>query len=180
MDGGNPLGKALWEEANRVIIDSTYSGREHQAVGNRWEVFNRWLGLPAAVVGALLAAGAAVSVLTGGDKEVTAALALVAAALSAARTFLRPDEVAEGHGLKGDRFMSLRNDALHFQQVDLRSSLSEDALRDRLEHLNKRRNELREAPPRHLPEWAYKKAKDGISKGQSGYDNDPLWQEYPA
>jgi hypothetical protein len=180
LQGGDELRRALWQEANRVIIDSTYSGREHQAVGNRWEVINRWLGVPAAVAGALVAGGAAVSALTGGDKGLTATLALIAAGLSAARTFLRPDEIAEGHGLKGDRFISLANDARTFQQLDLRSSLSDDALRDRCDHLSKRRNELRESPPRHLPAWAYKKAKDGIAAGESDYENDPLWLEYPS
>jgi hypothetical protein len=177
---GDELRRALWQEASRVIIDSTYSGREHQAVGNRWEVINRWLGIPAAVVGALAGAGAAVSALTNGAKALTAMLALVAAGLSAARTFLRPDETAEAHGLKGDRFISLRNDAQSFQHVDLRSSLSDDALRDRCAQLCERRNVLRESPPRHLPAWAYKKAKDGIAAGESGYENDPLWEEYPG
>lgn len=180
MATGDAFRKALWEEANRVIIDATYSGREHQAVGNRWEVINRWLGIPAVVASAFLAAGAAVSALTGGNDRTTAALALVAAGLGAARTFLRPEEIAEAHGLKGDRFISLRNDAQRFQQLDLRSSLSDDALRDRCDQLAKRRNELREAPPRHLPKWAYKKAKDGIAAGESDYESDPLWERFPT
>lgn len=179
MDDGNRLRRAFWEEANRVIIDATYSGREHQAVGNRWEAVNRWLGVPAAAASAILAGGAGVTALTGGSKYVTATLALVAAGLGAARSFLRPDERADAHGLKGDRFISLKNDAQRFRDVDLASLLTEDALRDRSEHLSKRRNELRESPPRHLPQWAYKRAKDGIAAGQSDYENDPLWKEYP-
>lgn len=79
MATGDAFRKALWEEANRVIIDATYSGREHQAVGNRWEVINRWLGIPAVVASAFLAAGAAVSALTGGNDRTTQEFATVAA-----------------------------------------------------------------------------------------------------
>jgi hypothetical protein len=86
--------------------------------------------------------------------------------------------MAEAHGLKGNRLISLRNDAQRFQQVDLRSSLDEDELRARCEHLAERRNALRESPPHQLPRWAYEQAKDGISKGESDYHNDPLWEEY--
>src|SRR2546430_911561 len=79
----------------------------------------------------LRGAGAGVPVWVATAAWTTATLALVAAALSASRSFLRPEENAELHGLKGDRFISLRNDAIRFQQIDLRSSLSLDALNDR-------------------------------------------------
>ena len=51
------LRRALWEEANRVIIDSAYSGRAHQLLGSRWERVNTWLGVPTTVLSAVLAAG---------------------------------------------------------------------------------------------------------------------------
>lgn len=172
------LRRALWEEANRIIIDSTYSGREHQAVGNRWDGIGRWLGVPSVIASAIVAGGATVTALLETNKYLTAGLAAVAAALSATISFLRPDDRADAHGLKGDQFISLSNDARRFQQLDLRSSLSDQELRDRCEQLSKRRNELREAPPRHLPRWAYRAAKDGIAAGESSYENDPLWQEY--
>ena len=174
------LRRALWEEANRVIIDSAYSGRAHQLLGSRWERVNTWLGVPTTVLSAVLAAGAGVTVLVGSRTWITATLALIAAGLSASRSFLRPDENAELHGLKGDRFINLRNDAIRYQQIDLRSSLSIDALNDRGRVLSERRNALREAPPRHIPRWAYDAAKKSIEAGESGYENDPLWQEPPA
>src|SRR5438876_7074637 len=86
------LRRALWEEANRVIIDSTYSGRAHQLLGTRWERVNTLLGVPTTVLSAVLAAGAGVTVLVGSRTWITATLALVAAALSASRSFLRPEE----------------------------------------------------------------------------------------
>jgi hypothetical protein len=169
----------MWEDANRVIVDATYSGRAHQLIGTRWDRINRWLGVPAAVLSAFLAGGAGVTALVGTETWITATLALVAAGLAAARSFLRPDETAELYGLKGDRFISLRNDAQRFQQIDLRSSLSLDALNDRSKNLSERRNTLREQPPHHIPRWAYEKTKKSIEAGESGYENDPLWLKAP-
>lgn len=171
--------KALWEEANRVIIDATYSGRAHQRMGTTWDSINRWLGLPAVILSSLLAGSAGVAVLIGAYKWLSATLALVAAGLTAARTFLKSDEVAEAHGLKGDRLINLRNDAIRFQQVDLRSSLSLDALTDRCRVLSERRNAFREQPPRHIPESVYVKTKASIDRGESDYENDPLWKKGP-
>ena len=100
---------------------ATYSGRSHQALGTSWERIDHWLGIPAVVLSAFLAGGAGVTALVGADSWITATLALVAAGLTGARTFLRPDDRADLHGLKGDGLISLRNDALLFQDVDLRS-----------------------------------------------------------
>jgi len=177
--GDASLRRALWEEANRVVIDSAYSGRAHQLLGTRWEKLNLWLGIPATVLSTVLAGGAGVTALVGTRTWITATLALVAAALSASRSFLRPEENAELHGLKGDRFISLRNDAIRFQQVDLRSGVSTDALSDRSKNLSLRRNALRETPPRHIPRWAYEMAKQNIQAGESDYENDSLWEESP-
>jgi hypothetical protein len=106
-------------------------------------------------------------------------LALTAAVLSAARAFLRSEENADAHGLKGDRLINLRNDAISFQEIDLHSTLSLDALTDRCKNLAERRNALREAPPRHISRGAYEKTKESIEKGESDYENDHLWRKGP-
>lgn len=173
------LRKAMWEEANRIIIDSTYSGRSHQAMGVRWEAIDRLTGVPATVLSSLGAAAAAVNALAHGRAWVTAALALAAAVLSGARSFLKSDEAANAHGLKGDRLISLKSDAVRFQQVDLASSLSLELLQDRLTDLDARRNALRETQPRHIPRKVYARTKKNIEAGESDYDNDHLWQESP-
>jgi len=96
----NPFRKALWDQANGVVIDATYSGRSHQYMGTRWVKINHWLGIPAVVLSATLAGGAGVTAILGADSWITATLALVAAGLSAARAFLRPVENAELHGVR--------------------------------------------------------------------------------
>jgi len=169
--------KALWEDANRVIIDSTYSGRSHQSMGVFWDKLNRWIGIPSVVLGALLASGAGITAIVGAHRWITAALALISALLVSLKGFLKPEENADLHGHKGDRYISLRNDALTFQRVDLISGLDIDVLEGRGKELNKRRNGLREEPPRHIYKSVYKKTKESIERGESDYENDPLWKE---
>src|ERR1700731_263555 len=131
---------ALWEDANRVIIDATYSGRSHQSMGVFWDKLNRWIGIPSVVLGALLASGAGITAIAGTHRWITATLALISAVLVSLKGFLKPEENADLHGLKGDRYISLRNDALTFQRVDLRSDLEIDILANQGKELNKRRN----------------------------------------
>ena len=173
------LKRSLWEEANRVIVDATYSGRSHQAMGVRWDRWNRMLGVPSVVLSALLAGGAGISAIAGGHRWITASLALVAASLASARGFLKPDENAESHGLKGDRLISLRNDAITFQQVDLLSSIDLDILTSKSKELSARRNALREQPPHHINQKTYEMTKKSIEKGESNYENDKLWKDSP-
>ena len=168
---------ALWEDANRVIIDSTYSGRSHQFMGVFWDKLNRWIGIPSVVLGALLASGAGITAIAGTHRWITATLALISALLVSLKGFLKPEENANLHGVKGDRYISLRNDALTFQRVDLRSNLGLDVLVSRGKELNKRRNALREEPPSHIYTSVYEKTKDSIKRGESDYENDPLWKE---
>jgi len=168
---------ALWEDANRVVIDSTYSGRSHQAMGVRWDKINRWLGIPSVALSALLAGSAGISAIAGAHSWITAMLALISALLVSVKGFLKPEDNANLHGLKGDRYLSLRNDALTFQQIDLRSDLGVDVLTNRGKDLNKRRNGLREEPPRHIYRSVYETTKKSIDRGESNYENDPLWRE---
>lgn len=170
--------KSLWNQANGIVIDTTYSGRSHQALGTKWERINHWLGVPSVILSAFLAGGAGVTALVGADSWITATLALIAAGLSAARGFLRPDENADLHGLKGDRLISLKNDALLFQDVELRSDRSDEDLRKALRELNERRSTLRESPPIHIPRKVYEATKASIERGESSYEGDPLWRDY--
>ena len=179
--GFGDLRTGLWAQANTVVIDATYSGRSHQALGTFWERIDHWIGLPAVILSAVLAATAAITALLGADSAITAALALVAAGLTAARAFLRPDERSDLHGLKGDRLISLRNDALLFQDVHLvRPGATDEELTKALEELCARRNALRESPPRHIPRNVYKKTRKSIKAGESSYENDPLYREAPS
>jgi hypothetical protein len=169
--------KALDDEAKRLIIDGTYSGRGHQEASAIWSTVNAWLGLPIVILSAVLASGAGLSAITGSDNRQTAALALLAAVLTATRGFFRPDELSEEHGLKGTRYIGLRNEARLFREVEMRGDATFTDLALRLRELRERYNALSETPPRRIPRWAYERAKKGIAGGESSYENDPLWKE---
>jgi hypothetical protein len=173
------LRRALWNEANTLIIDSLYSARGNQAAANSWSWWVGILGLPASLLSAVLAAGAAVSTL-GAPRWLTAVLALAVAAINAARAFLRPEEVVTGHANKGAGYLALRNDARSFRDLDVRApDLTIDQLRNRLHALQQRRNALNGQPPLRIPAKAYAKARASITAGESDYRNDPLWEDAP-
>ncbi len=176
-DNDSTVREALRDEAKRLIVDSTYSGRGHQTAGRRWSGINTWLGLPTTILTTLLASGAGLSALVGSVNWLTALLALLAAALTAVRGFLRPGEVAEEHALKGTRYISLRNDTRLFLNIDLISAKSDDELAGRVRELRQRYNELNETPPLHIPRKDYLAAKESIATGESSYEDDPVWKE---
>jgi hypothetical protein len=169
--------RALDDEAKRLIVDATYSGRGHQQAGRRWTALNHWLGIPSEIGSALLGSGAAITALVGNSKWITASLALLAVALGAVRSYLRPAETAEAHAIKGNRLISLRNDVRLYRELDLQSDVDLDELDSRLRVLRSRYNTLQEDAPRQIPPWAYRAAKQSIAAGESSYEDDPLWKE---
>lgn len=171
------LRSALDDEAKRLLVDSIYTGRGHQQAGGRWATYNTWLGVPTAVLTALLAGAAGISALNDRFPWLTASLAFAAAIASAAHGFLRPGERAEEHSLKGNRFIALRNDARFFRQVELQSRIAPDELSGRLRALRQRYHDMNEAPPLHIPQQDYQAAKASIERGESNYENDPVWKE---
>lgn len=171
------LRAALDAEAKRLIVDTTYTGRGHQAAGGRWATLNYWLGLPTAVGTALLAGGAGISAIIDRHAWLTAVLAFSATIASAVHGFLRPSERSDGHSLKGNRFIDLRNDARLFRELDLHSDLAVEELSARIRALRRRYADLNEAPPLQIPPQDYKAAKRSIDAGESSYENDPIWKE---
>src|SRR5947209_5872709 len=76
--------QAIRDEAKRLIIDCTYTGRGHQIAGQRWASVNALLGLPSAIASALIATGAAANAILGQNALVTAGLAMLSAVLTSA------------------------------------------------------------------------------------------------
>lgn len=171
------LRQALNDEAKRLIVDCTYSGRGHQQASLRWGTWHTWLGLPTVVGSAILASGAGLNALVGESQGLTAALALLSAVLTATRGFFRPGDLADEHALKGSRYISLRNEARFFREIDLRSDTSLDELARRIQELRAQYNTLNETPPQQIPRWAYEAAKKSIARGESSYEDDPVWRE---
>jgi hypothetical protein len=164
-------------EAKRVIVDCPYSGRGHLEVSHHWAGWDTWLGLPVVVLRALLASGAGLTALLGQNNYLTAGLALLSAVLTATRAFFSPGELAEGHGLKGNRYLSVASAARLLREIDLRAGLTTEELTLCLRDLRERCNALNETPPQRIPAWAYTRAKQRIAAGGAGYEDDPLWKE---
>ena len=160
-----------------MYLDAAYAGKGHLDVGSHWQKWNTWLGVPATVGSSLLAAGAAVSALIDGIPVVTAALAGAAAVLNGLRSFLQPDIKAQAHGVKGNQFLALRNDARTFLEIDLRAGSPKDQLLGAIKDLRRRYNDLLQTDPQLNAPSAYTSAKRGIEAGEASYTKDPLWQE---
>ena len=170
------LRKALRDEAKTLYIDSAYSAGGSLRAGQRWGSVDFWLGVPTALLGAVLGVGAAASALLEAT-GVAAILAICSVGLSGVRGFLRPDERAEAYRLKGNKYIRLRNAARRFANIDVRSTLPTDELRARLEDLRTQYADLTETPPLDIPPWAYAETKQRIDAGEASYTNDPLWKE---
>ncbi len=84
--------RAFWNEANALIIDSLYSARGNQVAANRWSTWATALVLPASLLSAVLATGAAVSTL-GTPRWVTATVALAVAPAPNASALRPTDEI---------------------------------------------------------------------------------------
>lgn len=160
--------EAMLSEARKLAVDALYSEKGHFAAAARWRATNYWLGVPAALVGAI--AGA--SILADASPVISGILALVGAALTALMTFLNPSERALQHHQTGVDYSCLRRLARQFAQIDFHDT--EDAkLRERLTDLTDRLGTIQgDALP--IPKYAHKKAYTEISGGSADYSDAEL------
>ena len=172
--------RTVWNEANKLVIDSLYSGRSQQVAAARWATVAIFLGLPSSLLAATASAGAAVSAAFLQDPRLTAGLALAATLLTAARAFLRPEDTARGYETKGSAYLALRNDAAQFRDVRVRFARGTSTELEReLRELSARRNQLNSQPPIRVPTWAYRIARRSLETGESDYENDAFWVKAP-
>jgi hypothetical protein len=176
-DGARTIHRSLIEEAQKLIIDSTYTGRGHHVAGARWLVIHQWLGIPASILTTVLAGSAALSALLKWNAYFTAALALIATIASAANAFLQPSEKADAHTRKGNQSMEIRDAARFFKDVDLLSGQSDELLAAKFRKLRASYHAMNDVAPLQIPRWAYTIAQKNIADGESDYANDHLWQE---
>jgi hypothetical protein len=171
------LRDALRAEASCVFTDAGYSGAGHLQESLRWAKWDDLLGLYGSAISAVLAAGAGVSAILDSSPWITASAALLSAVLGAAKSFLRPDERADGHGSKGNSYLTLRNQARFFHEIDMHSGQPTEILTERLRDVHDRYNALNESAPHRISEGARRAAKASIDRGDMSYKGDPLWKE---
>src|SRR6516225_9292378 len=108
----SPDAKAsIAKELHRLEEDSAHSGKAHYNAGDRWRIYQYWLGIPSTVLSA--AAGLA---FFKSDPMLGAASSIAAAVLTALMTFLKPSERAAAHKSSGDQYLALRNDSRVFRE----------------------------------------------------------------
>lgn len=151
----------IQRELQRMEEDCTHSGKAHFNAADRWIRWNYVFGLPSVGLSAL--AGAAFFK----DYAVVAGLMTSAVTvLTALMTFLKPAERSSEHKSSGDQYLSLRNDARIFREIELSQITDEASAIAALNGLTTRRNELNQASPQ-FSNGDFKKAKQGIDAGEA-------------
>jgi hypothetical protein len=166
------LRENLHKEAERLVEDSNFTARGNLHAGREWTGVNTWLGLPAEISAAVLAGGAGLTALLDGNPCITAGLAFIAAALGAARVFLKPSEKAAGYSHKGTRMIGIRNQARIFRDIDLNTTMTGEQLAARIKELRREYDELLSVEPTVIHDRHYQAAKRGIEAGESEYAVD--------
>jgi hypothetical protein len=157
---------ALRREAERLEEDTLYSSKGHFNAEDTWVRRNYWLGVPATVLGAV--AGAT---LIKSQPEWATAFTLMASLLTGLMTFLKPNERAALHRTAAGQFLSLRNEARFFREIELLQSDRLDELHERLKALSAARNELNLKSP-SIPRRAFVAARKGIEEGEATHKVD--------
>lgn len=173
------LHKQLFEQANRIAIDADYTARQHFIVGQDWRRWAKWFGLPLALITAASSGGAGVAALLGAETWLTVLLAFFGAVTGAVKAFFKPEEQAKAHSAKGSAYLTIRNEARHFQNVELHTATDPQALADRLKLLTDRYNLLTNQEPREIPRDVIDQVREQVRKGYYNYEDDPLWKESP-
>lgn len=157
---------ALRREAERLEEDATYSSKSHFNAEDTWVRRNYWLGVPATVLSAV--AGAT---LIKSQPEWATAFTLLASLLTGLMTFLKPNERAAMHRAVAGQFLTLRNEARFFREIELLQSDRQDELLERLKDLSTARDELNLKSP-SIPRRAFVAARKGIEEGEATHKVD--------
>ena len=153
------------DECHRIEEDALHSMKGHFNAASCWAKMHLTLGLPSAVLGAWAGIEA-----FSDNPQLTAILALLAAALTSTMTFLQPQKVADNHNNAGRQYNVLKNKVRRFREIDS-MMLSDEDLLDSISDLASERDALNSMSP-NIPRWAYEKAKKDIDAGRATYAVD--------
>lgn len=162
----NDLKHNIAAEARRIEEDTEHSTKAHYNAADRWGRYHLYLGLPAAVIGAVASAAAFKDF-----PELAGGLALVATALTTVLTFLKPSERAEMHKAAAGQYHALRNQTRIFRSIEVADAIEAGTAKARLLELAKMRDELNATAP-GIPRSDYEMARVDIDNGRSRYQVD--------
>jgi hypothetical protein len=155
-------------ELERIEEDALYSAKGHFEASADTHKLYVALGLPVALISGV--AGVSAFATFTKHNVVAGVLALIAAGLGAANTFLGPAVKAAAHSGFGSDYNTLRNRARLCREL-LAADLSDTELRQRVVALSNERDALnKKAPP--IPRRAFERARRGIEQGEATYSTD--------
>ncbi len=150
-------------EVARIAEDSIHSAKGHYNAADRWRYVHLWIGIP----NAILAGIAGISAFEG-STLLAGTLAISVAAIEAVNTFLNPGDRSSTHRRCAGEYLALRNSSRIFSNITVMVIDSDDEIKAKFEELASKRDNLNSTSPQ-IPEWAFKKAKEGIDSGQATY-----------
>jgi hypothetical protein len=157
---------ALRNESLRIEEDSEHSAKRHFNTWDMWSVLHYALGVPATIL-----AAAASTALVKNEHGWAQLMGLAVALFAALMTFLKPNDRAAQHRAVGNQYLSLRNDARMFREIDLIEAVDDTKKSERLRRLAQRRNDLNSSAP-STPRWAFERTRQGIADGETTYRVD--------
>lgn len=161
MDQPENPSQKIKTEIERIEEDCIHSGKSHFNAGVRWSRYNAWIGIPSIILSA--AAGTAFFK----DYTVVAGMmSAIVAVLTSLTTFLKPSERSAVHKSSGDQYLTLRNDARIFREIEIDHACDAAAAIATLATFTKRRNELNQASLQ-VSDRDRKIAKAGIEAGEA-------------
>jgi hypothetical protein len=169
---GGSLKEGIIHQAQRVREDSDYSSQRHFNTGAFFKLLHYGFGVGIAILGAVggsaLLFPQSVSLLVGGVSSIGAA------ALVGVSTALSPGESASCHYRAGSEYLGVRKDATAFLDLDVRKpDTAEGDLERRVRDLKDRAIVLDRAySDLYTPQWAYRKAREDIRRGQTRHAVD--------
>ena len=158
---------SITEELSRIEEAAMYSAQAQFSSSKFWRSLNLALGIPATALAAI--AGTAV-LAHATSPRIGAAVALIAAALTAVMTTLNAAQRAEQSRVAANAYLELQGDARIFRTIDMGMDDSASA-RNRLDELVERRNTINQTAP--IPSLvAYLLGRRNIAKGRQSYEVD--------
>jgi hypothetical protein len=148
-------------ELLRMEEDCAHSAKAHFNACVRWTRWNYAFGIPSVILSA--AAGAAFF------KDYATIAGMMSSAvtvLTALMTFLKPSERSSEHKNSGDQYLSLRNDARVFREIEMIQVADEAAAIAGMNGFTTRRNELNQASPQ-FSNGDFERARRGINAGEA-------------
>jgi hypothetical protein len=159
------LKDSLAKEAGRIEEDCEYSAKSHFNAADIWSTRALKLGVPATIIAAL--SGLSFNYCP----TIATSLAIAASILTGLITFLRPDDKASTHKSTGDIYLSIRNQARVFREIELNVLGSNDAGYKALKNLADKRDEQNRISP-SIPRKAFETARTGIEQGETEFKVD--------